>query len=249
MNVEEPHDTFLDLRPWSKGFVWVNGHNLGRFWNIGPQQTMYLPGPWLKHGRNEIVILDLFGPETPAIASLQEPILNQLRPDKDFARTRRPEVKLQLDSLKPVLQGSFAPGNTAQEIKFPQPVEGRFFCLESLSAHDGKPYAAIAELDLLDASGNPLSHEGWKIAYVDSEEREREDGTAENAIDGQTANFWHTQWGASSPDHPHTLVLDLGQSRRLSGIRYVPRQGNEGVGGRIKAYRIYVGENLLDQAK
>jgi beta-galactosidase len=245
VKVDEPHDTFLDLRPWSKGLVWVNGHNLGRFWNIGPQQTMYLPGPWLKPGPNEFVILDLFGPETPTIAGLQDPIITQLRPDKDFARTQRPEVTLQLSSVQPVAQGIFAPGNALQEVRFAHPIAGRFFCFESLSAHDGKPYAAIAELDLLDGSGNPLSHEGWKIAYVDSEEREREDGTAENAIDGQTANFWHTQWGAASPDHPHRLVLDLGQSRTLSGLRYVPRQGNEVVGGRIKEYRLYVGDDLV----
>ncbi|HWH72583.1 MAG TPA: discoidin domain-containing protein, partial [Candidatus Sulfotelmatobacter sp.] len=122
---------------------------------------------------------------------------------------------------------------------------GRYFCLETLSAQDGKPYAAIAELDLLDAAGKPLSHEGWTIAYVDSEEREREDGTAENAIDGQVANFWHTQWGGASPNHPHRLVLDLGQTREIAGFRYVPRQGAGAVGGRIKEYRIYVGDGLV----
>lgn len=245
VKIDEPRDTFLDMRNWSKGFAWVNGHNLGRFWNIGPQQTMYVPGPWLKRGENEIVVLDLFGPEKPVIAGLEQPILNQLRPERDFARSKRPEVTLQLGSAKPVMAGSFAPGAVNQEFKFPQIATGRFFCLESLSAHDGKPYAAVAELDLLDAAGNPLSHEGWTIAYVDSEEREREDGSAENAIDGQTANFWHTQWGSASPGHPHRLVLDLGQSRSISGFRYVPRQGGPEVGGRIKEYRVYVGEELV----
>jgi len=52
-------DTFLDMRKWAKGHVWVNGHHLGRFWNIGPQQSLYLPAGWLKKGRNTIVILDL----------------------------------------------------------------------------------------------------------------------------------------------------------------------------------------------
>ncbi len=245
LNVEEPRDTFLDLRTWGKGFVWVNGHNLGRFWNIGPQQTMYLPGPWLKRGQNEVVILDLLGLEKPIIAGLEQPILNELRPELDFARSRRPAVSLQLGSVAPVQTGVFPPGNAAQEVKFAHPVAGRYFCLESLSAQDGKPYAAVAELDLLDASGAPLSHEGWTIAYVDSEEREREDGSAENAINGQTADFWHTQWGAASPSHPHQLVLDLGQSRSLSGFRYVPRQGNANVGGRIREYRVYVGDNLV----
>lgn len=52
-------DTFLDMSKWNKGVLWVNGHNLGRFWNIGPQQRLYCPAPWLKAGTNEIVVLDL----------------------------------------------------------------------------------------------------------------------------------------------------------------------------------------------
>ena len=79
VDLKTPGDTFLDLRNWGKGVVWVNGHCLGRFWNIGPTQTMYLPGPWLKPGRNEIVILDLLGPEKATVAGLELPILNQLR--------------------------------------------------------------------------------------------------------------------------------------------------------------------------
>jgi beta-galactosidase len=219
VNVAEPRDTFLDVRPWGKGMVWVNGHNLGRFWNIGPQQTMYLPGPWLHRGQNEIVILDLLGPEKPVVGSLEKPILNELRPELDFGRGQKPETSLQLTGVEPVQAGVFEPGTAMQEVKFTRPVSGRYFCLESLSAHDGKPYAAVAELDLLDEAGHPLSHEGWTIAYVDSQELEREDGSAENAIDGQTANFWHTQWGSASPPHPHRLVLDLGQSRSISGFR------------------------------
>ena len=246
VNLEKPGDTFLDMRPWGKGVAWVNGRCLGRFWNIGPAQTMYLPGPWLKPGKNDFVILDLLGPEKPVLGALDQPILNQLRPDLDFAHTRRPVRSLNLSSAKPVLAASFAPGTAMQEVKFSAPAKGRYFCLESLNAHDGQPDAAIAELDLIDESGQPLSHESWAVAYVDSEERDREDGTAENAIDGQIANFWHTQWGNASPGHPtHCLVLDLGQAQDLAGFRYVPRQGAGAVGGRIKDYRIYVGDNLV----
>jgi beta-galactosidase len=243
--IEQPGDTFLDMRSWGKGVVWVNGRCLGRFWNIGPSQTMYVPGPWLRAGTNEFVVLDLLGPENPVLAGLPAPILDQLRPELDFARARRPAATLRLSGVQPIHTGAFTPGTALQEVRFNQPARGRFFCLESLSAHDGKPYAAVAELDLLDPTGQPLSHEGWTVAFVDSEEREREDGIAENAIDGQTANFWHTQWGGASPDHPHRLVLDLGHSRTLGGFRYVPRQGSANVGGRIKDYRIYVGDALV----
>jgi beta-galactosidase len=199
----------------------------------------------LRAGKNEIVILDYLASESPVIAGLEKPILDQLRPDKDFARSHRPVVKLNLDSATPVHSGSFAPGADTQEIKFAAPASGRFFRLESLNAHDGKPYAAVAELDLLDTDGKPINHDGWTVAYVDSEERAGEDGSAENAIDGQTANFWHTEWSAAQPNHPHQLVLDLGKSQTISGFRYVPRQ-SEG-GGRIKDYRVYVGDNLVQR--
>lgn len=245
VKIEKPGDTFLNLSSWGKGVVWVNGHCLGRFWNIGPTQTAYLPGCWLRAGKNEIVVLDLIGPEKAELAGLEKPILDDLHPEKDFAKSRRPKVTLQLASSAPVLSAQFAPGGDLQEVKFPAVAKGRYFCLESLSAFDGQPFAAVAELDLLDADGKPLSHEGWTIAYVDSEEREKEDGTAENAIDGQTANFWHTEWSAAQPKQPHQLVLDLGKSRIVSGFRYVPRQ-SEGA-GRIKDYQIYIGDSLIQK--
>ncbi len=245
VKVDQPGDCFLDMRPWSKGYAWVNGHHLGRFWNIGPQQTMYVPGPWLKAGDNEIVILDLIGPEKPEIAALDHPILDQLRPQLDFARSRRREVTLRSDFGAPAHTGRFAAGSDLQEVRLSAPARGRYFCLEALSAHDGKPFASIAEITLLDESGQPLSTEGWTIAYVDSEERERADGAAENAIDGQTANFWHTEWAASQPGFPHRLILDLGQPRTVSGFRYVPRQGAADVTGCIADFRVFVADDLI----
>ncbi len=52
-------DTYLDMSGWKKGVVWVNGHNLGRYWEIGPQKRLYCPAPFLKTGANEIVVFDL----------------------------------------------------------------------------------------------------------------------------------------------------------------------------------------------
>jgi beta-galactosidase len=57
--LEKPADTFIDMSGYGKGVVWVNGHNLGRFWNIGPQQRLYCPASWLKAGENEVRVLDL----------------------------------------------------------------------------------------------------------------------------------------------------------------------------------------------
>jgi beta-galactosidase len=70
-------DTFLDIRDLGKGALWINGHAIGRFWNTGPQQTLYVPGPWLREGSNQIVVFDLAPQsETPHVAGLAQPILN-----------------------------------------------------------------------------------------------------------------------------------------------------------------------------
>ena len=67
-------DTFLDTRGWGKGTVWLNGHHLGRFWDIGPQQTLYVPGPWLRRGTNEVIVFDLERPQHQTLAGLAQPI-------------------------------------------------------------------------------------------------------------------------------------------------------------------------------
>lgn len=68
-NVAKLGGTFLDLRNWSFGVVWVNGHNLGRFWDRGGLRSLFLPSQWLKQGRNEIVILELHdAPKTAEVS-------------------------------------------------------------------------------------------------------------------------------------------------------------------------------------
>lgn len=69
--------TFLDTRALGKGHVWVNGHHLGRYWRVGPQQSLFLPAPWLRKGDNEIVILDMDGaPEAPGVQGLRDPVFS-----------------------------------------------------------------------------------------------------------------------------------------------------------------------------
>jgi beta-galactosidase len=75
--VDQPGDTFLDTSQLSKGQLWVNGHALGRFWNIGPQKTLYLPGPWLKKGTNEVVVFDLDGKPGVTVEGLVMPNLGE----------------------------------------------------------------------------------------------------------------------------------------------------------------------------
>ncbi len=69
-------DTFLDVRALHKGAVWINGHAIGRYWDIGPQDTLYVPGPWLHAGWNQIVVFDIEGVESPRLAGLTAPILD-----------------------------------------------------------------------------------------------------------------------------------------------------------------------------
>ena len=76
LDVDAPGDTFLDTSAFMKGFVWVNGHALGRIWAIGPQKALYLPGPWLKKGANEVIVFDLEGAPGRALAGRTLPMLD-----------------------------------------------------------------------------------------------------------------------------------------------------------------------------
>ena len=66
-DLDSTADTYLDLSAFKKGIVWVNGHNLGRYWYVGPQQHLYCPAPWLRKGRNEVIVLDLHQTEAATI--------------------------------------------------------------------------------------------------------------------------------------------------------------------------------------
>jgi hypothetical protein len=67
-NLEKPADTFIDMTNYKKGLVWVNGHNLGRYWEIGPQKRLYCPASWLKQGINEVIVFDLHQLEAKPVA-------------------------------------------------------------------------------------------------------------------------------------------------------------------------------------
>ena len=79
-NVDKVGDTFLDMREWGKGIVFVNGINLGRYWKVGPQHTLYLPGCFLKKGNNDIVIFEQQNDSRKTeLQGITEPILRELR--------------------------------------------------------------------------------------------------------------------------------------------------------------------------
>ena len=228
-------DTFLDMSTWGKGMVWVNGHAMGRFWEIGPQQTLFMPGCWLKEGENEILVLDLKGPTRASIKGLKKPILDVLR-EKAPETHRKDGEKLKLTGEKVAHEGAFTPGNGWQEVRFATPVKGRYFCLEALSPQANDNIAAIAEFDVLGADGKPVSREHWKIRYADSEETRSGNRTADKIFDLQESTFWMT---VDNVPYPHQLVIDLSKVENVTGFRYLPR-AEKGYPGMIKEYRVYV---------
>lgn len=69
LHVDVPGDVYLDMSGWAKGYLWVNGRLLGRYWSVGPQLRLFCPGPWLKAGENEVLVLDLHRVEGAVIAA------------------------------------------------------------------------------------------------------------------------------------------------------------------------------------
>ena len=121
-------------------------------------------------------------------------------------------------------------------MKFGKKVETRFFCLEALNAHDGKDFAAIAELELLGEDGKPVSRQHWKGSYADSEETRSGNRTADKIFDLQESTFWMT---VDNVAYPHQLVIDLSKVETVTGFRYLPR-AEKNYPGMIKEYRVYV---------
>lgn len=78
-DLPEVGDTYLDMRQWGKGVVWVNGHNLGRYWSVGPQQTLYVPVEWLKKTKNEVIVLELINTGQAELKGVDKPVLDQLK--------------------------------------------------------------------------------------------------------------------------------------------------------------------------
>lgn len=80
--ITQVQDTYFDMSTWGKGCVWINGYHLGRYWSVGPQQTVYVPAEWLKKGKNEVVVLELIETKQRVLQSTAKPILNKLQSAK-----------------------------------------------------------------------------------------------------------------------------------------------------------------------
>ena len=233
-NLKKVGDTFLNFETWGKGQVYVNGHAMGRIWSIGPQQTLYIPGCWLKKGKNEVIVLDVVGPKETVVWGQAEPELNKLQLEKSNKHNNIGD-KPDLNSATPVVAGAFNGGNGWQTVKFPSVAKGRYLAIEVVSNQDGKDVTAIAELYLQGADGKRLSREPWVAKYADSEE-ENGNHTLDKVYDLQESTYWQTVRGASLP---HLMVIDLGSVQTVTALEYLPR-AEQGAPGSAKNYKVYL---------
>ena len=233
-NLTKVGDTFLNFETWGKGQVWVNGHALGRIWSIGPQQTLYVPGCWLKKGKNEIIVLDVVGPKEAVVWGQAEPELNKLQLEKSNKHNNIGD-KPDLNSATPAATGAFNGGNGWQTVKFNAPQKGRYLAIECTSTQDGKAQVAIAELYLQGTDGKRISREPWTTKYANSEE-ENGNHTGDKVYDLQESTYWQTEKSATLP---HLLVIDLGSEQTISALEYLPR-AEQGAPGSVKNYKIYL---------
>ena len=229
-------DTFLNFEAFGKGQVWVNGHAMGRIWHIGPQQTLYVPGCWLKKGKNEVIVLDIVGPKAePIVFGQTEPELNKLNLEKS-ATHNQPGDKPDLNSVTPVAEGQLMAGNGWQTVKFNAPQKGRYVALVARSTQKGDDEVSVAEVYVQDAQGHRLSRESWTVKYSDSEDVLRGNNTADKTFDLQESTYWRTVRKAKLP---HMMVIDLGSEQTVAAFEYLPR-AEQGAPGSIKDYQFFV---------
>lgn len=224
--VNELGDTFLDMGKFCKGAIWINGKSIGKFWSIGPHQTMYVPAPWLKKGENEIIVFEMEPTEQRSLSSLAEPILDVLGHDKCKQGTpkRAATGKPILEAGDMVLSSSLVQNNEWQPFKFDKNSTLRHLCIEFTSGWKDNQ-ASLREIEILDESGNPIDKSRWSIFYVSSENTERNKGVAENAIDMDESTLWVSNVPKEG-GYPHTLIIDLGEIRSVSGVKLLSRTGD-----------------------
>ena len=230
------------MEAFGKGQVYVNGHALGRFWQIGPQQTLYLPGCWLKKGKNEVIVLDVVGPKgeagkpgsnvAPTAFCQDHPELDKLNLEKSN-KHNEPGHRMELNSETPVVKGEFKAGNGWQTIKLDKPVTGRYFAIQAESSQSGDSQIAIAEVYLQDAQGNRIDRNNWVAFYADSE---KGNSTLDKMFDLQESTYWQTEKGAN---FPHLGIVDMGKEVTISAFEYLPR-AEQGAPGSVKAFKLYV---------
>jgi beta-galactosidase len=196
-----------------------------------------MPGCWLKEGENEIIVLDISGPEKNIMNGRRNPILDMLRVKESPLHKEEGQV-LNLMKEKPINTGTFKEEHNWQKISFNKEIEARYLCVEMLNSYGKDDFASIAELEVLDKHGNYISRQDWKIIYASSEEVVRANNSADKIYDLQESTFWHTRYSTGVDKYPHHIVIDFGKDITITGFAYLPRVDTDKK-GLIKDYRIY----------
>ncbi|MFT3753370.1 MAG: beta-galactosidase [Paludibacter sp.] len=236
-NLTETGYTYLNMSTWGKGMVWVNGYNLGRFWKIGPTQTLCVPGCYLKKGVNEIIVLDIDKPTSTNISGLSHAILDVI--GKDDGQARKAGKTLNLNGVNAVVSGTIPAGSGWKSIDLPELTAGQYFCFEALNAQDPNDNStSIAEFEVIGEDGKAISSINWKVVYADSEETTKAANGADKLFDIQESIIWQTKIGDKA-NHPHQVVIDLGKELKIKGFRILPRT-DKSTKGMVKDYRFYL---------
>lgn len=229
--------TFLNMSTWGKGMVWVNGYNLGRFWKIGPTQTLCVPGSYLKKGINEILVLDVDTPTTTSIAGLNHAILDFI--GKEDGQEQKTAKSLNLNGLNAVATGTFSAESGWKTVELPEVTTGRYFCFEALNAQkENDNSSSIAEFEIIGEDGKAISSINWKVVFVDSEETEKAANSADKLFDIQESIIWQTKIGDKA-NHPHQVVIDMGSDVKVKAFRLLPRT-DKITKGMVKDYRFFL---------
>jgi len=148
------------------------------------------------------------------------------------------------DFGQPVKKGTFAEGKDKKTVVFAAK-SAKFIRLKALSEINGQAWSSAAEIGIVEESEVVSVKPKLKFVRVDSEETAAEDGKGANAVDGNPATFWHTQWQDANPECPHEIVIELDPPVQIKGFTYLPRQ-DDPVNGTIKDYEFYVSDDGKD---
>lgn len=229
-------DCFIDTRGWGKGAVWVNGHSLGKFWNIGPQQTLYLPAPWLKEGDNEIVVFEMEDTGRRMIQGLDKPVLDEIAEDKNELRSSdvKADTKPVLDITDRIYAGKLKKEDGWQTFALNNSATLRYLCIEILTSYDDIN-SCISEINLIGANGRALPKDDWKIVHCTTEQIG--EGEADHLIDGNPNTYWHSQWQDASVPLPHRIIIDLDEPQTIKGFEL--KQRHPEMPGCVKDFNLY----------
>ncbi len=153
------------------------------------------------------------------------------------------EIYLSLDGKdfgQPVRKGTFSRGKGRKNVAF-APAKAAFVKLVAKSEINGQAWTSAAEIGVIQEGEKVAIEPSLTVVKADSEETAGEDGKAANAVDGNPATIWHTQWQDGSPEHPHEIIIKLDPAMKIKGFTYLPRP--EGENGDIKDYEFYVSDD------